>query len=107
MFDVMNLDVLPKKLFKCPQCSYSCELGRGPNLKRHIQTKHEKVKSSYKCPICELTYTRKNHFENHRRNCKPCNKIVKWGGGGLSLGHTTFLSQWNVVMIGEKTPTPS
>ena len=32
-FDVMNLDVLPKKLFKCLQCSYSCELGRGPNLK--------------------------------------------------------------------------
>ena len=72
--------------YKCDHCQKS--FGRNPELTRHIEEIHEKVK--YKCDVCSKTISSKSYLIHHKRmhlsngqrfECKECEKEYKDAGG--------------------------
>ena len=50
------------KLFKCPDCEYTC--AHSANLRRHVNAAHKKLKL-FKCPDCEYSCARSSRLREH------------------------------------------
>ena len=56
-----------EKVFVCDICRHKPEFTAKSSLQRHIKSFHSEIKPEFKCPLCNSTYSRKDHLDRHIR----------------------------------------